>query len=81
MVSKKDEEEYKKVLAEYEKNQKLIRGPIEDVLEFEKEKKQEYYQKNKEEIKEKQREYYQKNKEEIKYKRRHYYQKNKEAKK
>ena len=48
MVSKKDEEEYKKVLAEYEKNQKLIRGPIEDVLEFEKEKKQEYYQKNKE---------------------------------
>ena len=63
MVSKKDEEEYKKVLAEYEKNQKLIRGPIEDVLEFEKEKKQEYYQKNKEEIKEKLREYYQKNKE------------------
>ena len=79
MVSKKDEEEYKKVLAEYEKNQKLIRGPIEDVLEFEKEKKQEYYQKNKEEIKEKQREYYQRP--EVKEKRREYYQKNKEAKK
>jgi len=38
MVSKREKEEYLKILEEYEKNQKLITGPVEDLLAFEKEK-------------------------------------------
>tara|TARA_R110002033_G_scaffold6602_1_gene25514 strand:+ start:742 stop:990 length:249 start_codon:yes stop_codon:yes gene_type:complete len=82
MVSKREEEEeYLKILEEYEKNQKLITGPVEDLLTFEKEKKREYNQRP--EQREKKREYRQRPEQREKKREydREYYQRKKEAKK
>ena len=62
-----DIEEYKKVLKEYEKNQRLVTGPMGDSLQFEREKRiaymRAYYHKNKAKFAEINRQYNQRKKE------------------